>query len=454
MKQKITILTIISLLAIGTLSVIEYYLVKTSYDYKVQEFRKDIQRKTGQITADYSYTDSLFSQIDTLYGDLRRRYNRKEIGKEKILELIHNNELQKVLTPHLKKEFANTFEGLSIDFVFTIDQFVVFSPENQIGDTILNNKKSDIKNKILGTLNTLDNTFKARTNTGKVTGNGLKDYFTLHSLFISVRNWEIIVLRQMSLILIAAISSILTVIFIFIYTIRSLIKQKKLTDIQTDFINNITHEFKTPLATLGLATATLKQQSKEISPLFKNTLNTIDRQNNRLQKLLDQIMENSLVGESIELCREEVMDKQYFNNLISDFKLSVKEKDVNIKFHQNRQPTSIYIDRFHFTTALLNILENAVKYGSDTIDIYIETALNNQDYTITIKDNGPGISKNKQHLVFDKFYRASERNIHNVKGLGLGLYYTKLIVEAHNGAIDLESEENNGVMLKIIIPRQ
>ncbi|NER14935.1 sensor histidine kinase [Leptobacterium flavescens] len=452
MKRKITILTIISLIAIGTLSGIEYYLVKTAYDYKVQEFRKEIQRKAGKITADFSYTDSLISEMDTLYGKLRKEYLKNEIDSANIIKQVKENELQHFITAHIEKELKKTFEGENVGFAQTLDQFILFSPENQVGDTILNFEESNINTKIFGTLNTLDNTFKTRRNTGKVTGDGLRDYFTVHSFFISIRNWELIVLRRMSLILIAAIGSILTVIIIFIYTLRSLIRQKKLTDIQTDFINNITHEFKTPLATLGLATATLKKQ-EQASNVFNSTLNTIERQNNRLQKLLDQIMENSLVGKGIELQKEEVEDSQYFNNLVNDFRLSVTEKEIDIKYRQSSTPDRIRIDKFHFTTALLNILENAVKYGSDQIKILIETHKNDPLYIVSISDNGPGIPKESQALVFDKFYRASEGNVHTVKGLGLGLYYTKLIVEAHDGSIELDSGEEKGTTFKISIPK-
>ena len=452
MRSKTTILIIIALSAIVTLSVIEYYLVETTYNYKVQEFREEIKKEMGSIIGDFTRVDSLISYMDTIHSDLRIRYFNNKIDSITILKELTTNKLQEVITPYLDSTINKKFQNLNMKFGQTIDQLIYFNPENQAADTIINTRPSVIENKIYGTLNSLENTFKARSNTGKVSGNGLREHFTQYSFYVSIRNWELIVLRKMLLILILAISSILVVIVIFIHTIRSLIRQKKLNDIQTDFINNITHEFKTPLATLSLATATLKKQGKEEKATYEKTLNSIERQNNRLQKLLDQIMANSIVGKGVSLNKEHITINTYFNNLIDDFKLSVSDKKVTIDYNTpSHSNSTIYIDKFHFSTAVLNILENSVKYGNNDVHISIETKELNQKFEILISDNGPGIAKEKQKFVFDKFFRATDGDTHDVKGLGLGLYYTKLIIEAHNGTINLSNNENVGTAFRITI---
>jgi signal transduction histidine kinase len=270
---------------------------------------------------------------------------------------------------------------------------------------------------------------------------------------MSISEWERIVLGRMALLLTGSIVLLVFVMALFYHSIKSLIKQKKVTDVKTDFINNITHELKTPLATLSIASKSLK--NKEIiasAEAFQNTLQILDRQNTRLQKLIDQVMSNSLGSESLVLNKEQIMDTVYFKNLLDDFTLSVQSKDLRIIRQIEPEEVVLRIDTFMFTTALLNILENTIKYGKENVSIGVATHLKNNVYEIQIKDNGIGIPDKEQKLIFDKFYRVSDGNLHNVKGLGLGLYYTKQVIDAHSGAITVVSEKNKGTTFTIIIP--
>lgn len=249
------------------------------------------------------------------------------------------------------------------------------------------------------------------------------------------------------MVLFLSLFSILTLITLFAIAIKALIKQKKVSDVKTDFINNITHELKTPLTTLGISIKILERKDIRDNEIQFNTiLHTISRQNNRLQNLIDQVMSNSLGENEIELQKEAIDSEIFLNAIIGDFKIS--NPKINLIADFNTAKTNLLLDQFHLTTAIQNVLENAVKYGSTTITI--KTELIQNQFNISIKDDGIGISKNKHSLLFDKFYRVEQGNLHNTKGLGLGLYYVNQIIKAHQGSIAVISDLEKGAVFTIM----
>jgi signal transduction histidine kinase len=252
------------------------------------------------------------------------------------------------------------------------------------------------------------------------------------------------------MVLLLSLVSILTLITLFVIAIKALIKQKKVSDVKTDFINNITHELKTPLTTLGISTKILERKDiRNNEEQFNSILNTISRQNNRLQNLIDQVMANSLGENEIELKKEKIDAESFLKTIVADFKIANPKVTLETQF--NTKETSLVLDKFHLTTAILNVMENAVKYGSNTITI--KTELIKNQFNISIKDDGIGISKSKHFLLFDKFYRVEQGNLHNAKGLGLGLFYVKQIIKAHQGTIGVISDLGKGseftIMFKV-----
>jgi signal transduction histidine kinase len=253
----------------------------------------------------------------------------------------------------------------------------------------------------------------------------------------------------MAMILCFAILSILTLITLFVIAIKALIKQKKVSDIKTDFINNITHELKTPLATLAISTKILERKDiRNNEKHFDNLVATISRQNNRLQQLIDQVLNNSLEDSEIELKKEKINSEVFLNSIINDFKISNPSIVISTEFKSIE--TYLFLDKFHLTTAIQNVLENAVKYGCNHINI--RTSLVNNQFNISIQDDGIGISKSKHSLLFDKFYRVEQGNLHNTKGLGLGLFYVNQIIKAHQGTIAVISDLGKGAVFNISIP--
>nr|WP_254453219.1 HAMP domain-containing sensor histidine kinase [Winogradskyella undariae] len=249
--------------------------------------------------------------------------------------------------------------------------------------------------------------------------------------------------------------SLLIFCFVFgllYYSIKNLITQKKIADIKTDFVNNITHELKTPLTTLSLASEMLKNPLvKKDSQHFDATINTIERQNKRLQKLIDQVLSNSLGYKEIKLIKKPVEIEAYLNTVLDDFSLIPYTKNVTLNRVFLAKNKVIKIDKFYITTALLNILENAVKYSNDNCVITFNAEIDS-DLKISITDHGIGISEENHKHLFDKFYRVEDKALHNVKGLGLGLYYSNQIVKAHHGTITVKSEKDIKTTFVITLP--
>lgn len=450
MKQKINILTLLSGLVLIALCVMQYYLVKTTYNYKVAQFRLEVKEKLAEITNDYSDIDStLFNNKDFIYKELAENYLIDRNYRSQVKKQFIENHYRKQLTDLLQKKFEKEFPDNEIDFAIILNKFVIYNNTKK-ADTLFA-AKPFIGNKMYGNLASLEDAFLVRNYVGTTSSNTSKSNYKLlteDSLYVSVKNWELIILKRMSLLLFFAIASIITLISIFVVTLKSLIKQKKISDIKTDFINNITHELKTPLTTLSVSTKILERKEvKENDLVYNQLIQTINRQNERLQSLIDQVMSNSLGFEEIELQKEKTKINAFLETIVNDFKMANPTIDIKTNFNSETQLT---LDRFHLTTAIINVLDNAVKYGAKTI--FVTTNLQNNEFKICIEDDGIGIAKNKQSLLFDKFYRVEQGNLHNTKGLGLGLYYVDQIIKAHKGTINLVSELGKGTQFILSIP--
>ncbi|WP_396142997.1 sensor histidine kinase [Flavobacterium sp.] len=450
MKQKINILTLLSGLVLIALCVMQYYLVKTTYNYKVAQFRLEVKEKLAEITNDYSDIDStLFNNKDFIYKELAENYLIDRNYRSQVKKQFIENHFRKQLTDKLQKKFEKEFPDNEIDFAIILNKFVIYNNTKK-ADTLFASKPF-IENKMYGNLASLEDAFLVRNYVGTTSSNTSKSNYKLlteDSLYVSVKNWELIILKRMSLLLFFAIASIITLISIFVVTLKSLIKQKKISDIKTDFINNITHELKTPLTTLSVSTKILERKEvKENDLVYNQLIQTINRQNERLQSLIDQVMSNSLGFEEIELQKEKTKINAFLETIVNDFKMANPTIDIKTNFNSETQLT---LDRFHLTTAIINVLDNAVKYGAKTI--FVTTNLQNNEFKICIEDDGIGIAKNKQSLLFDKFYRVEQGNLHNTKGLGLGLYYVDQIIKAHKGTINLVSELGKGTQFILSIP--
>ncbi len=252
------------------------------------------------------------------------------------------------------------------------------------------------------------------------------------------------------------LSIIFTVIIIIAYisAIYQLIKQRQISQIKTDFINNMTHEFKTPIATINLALDAIKNPKIiNVEDKVKRYLNMIKEENKRMHAQVENVLRISkLEKNQLNISKQRVMLHDLVLDAITHIQLIVDDNKGYVKVHLNAVKHSVLANETHFTNVIINILDNAVKYSEDEpkIDIYTESV--GKSVILKIKDQGNGMTKSVQKKVFEKFYREHTGNVHNVKGHGLGLAYVKRIVDDHQGHVTVESEKGKGSTFIIKIP--
>jgi two-component system phosphate regulon sensor histidine kinase PhoR len=247
---------------------------------------------------------------------------------------------------------------------------------------------------------------------------------------------------------------ILSLVIAFFYTINTIRKQKKYTEIKNDFISNMTHEFKTPISTIALAGEMLADSSiiKTPEKLARFT-NMIREENKRLGVLVESILQTAVLDKGdFKLQRIDFDVHELVQSVIEKIHLQVEQKKGKLHAHLMAKKTIIHADKVHITNIILNLLDNAIKYSKEIPDITITTENISEGILLSVEDNGIGISKENAKKIFDQFYRVSTGNIHNIKGFGLGLSYVKAIVTKHGGQISIDSELNKGSVFKIYIP--
>jgi signal transduction histidine kinase len=279
------------------------------------------------------------------------------------------------------------------------------------------------------------------------------NYRFAFAYYIDFSDKQNLLLKETSIYLGLSIFSIIVVIAIFIVTYRNLREEKRLSDLKTDFINNMTHELKTPLSTITVAGKTLEMEQIRNNQLkILETAKLIGKQSIHLNQLINMILEISMWERTqFQLDKKTVDIEEVMNDVIDAFRSGCGNcAAINRKYSFNG--TKVDLDIVYFTTMINNLLSNAVKYSEKPPEITIEGFTTNDNATISVSDNGIGISKNDQKHIFDKFYRASTGNIHKFKGLGLGLYYVKKIAEAHGGDVSVSSRPGKGSTFTITLP--
>ncbi len=261
------------------------------------------------------------------------------------------------------------------------------------------------------------------------------------------------ILREIATSLGLSLFSIILVVSLFIVTYRNLMEEKRLSNLKTDFINNMTHELKTPLSTITVAGRTLEMPViRTNEEKILETAKMIGKQSVHLNQLINMILEISMWERTqFQLEKKRVRIQDFLNEIIFSFK-SGGGKGAVIECKYDFGDLEVDLDPIYFTTMINNLLSNAVKYCDTDPVIEIESFIRDNNIIISIADNGIGISKNDQKRVFDKFYRASSGNIHKYKGLGLGLYYVRKIAEAHEGDVTVSSKPGKGSIFTITLP--
>jgi two-component system, OmpR family, phosphate regulon sensor histidine kinase PhoR len=247
----------------------------------------------------------------------------------------------------------------------------------------------------------------------------------------------------------------LVVIFFFVYTLFVILKQRRLSEVQKDFINNMTHEFKTPLSTIAISSGVLKDPSIVQSPeRLLNYATIIENESHRLKQQVERVLQMARLEKSdIGLKRESCNILDLIREAIKNNSVAINEKQGKVEFEIANEPIVASVDKLHFTNVINNLLDNAIKYCEKAPLISIATSTEGNYFKVCVNDNGIGISKENQQKIFHRFYRVPTGNLHDVKGFGLGLNYVKLIVDAHKGKINVESEMEMGSSFVMVFPK-
>lgn len=285
-------------------------------------------------------------------------------------------------------------------------------------------------------------------------GSDLENLVPDENMIVIVPNVKKIILQQMKWMIIGAVFFTIMIIAAFYVTVTALLRQKKLSEIKNDFINNMTHEFKTPLATISLAVDALRNdkvlQDRNKMNYFSSI---IKEENKRMNKHVETILQAAVMDrQELQLNKQPIHVHDLIHEIMDNYALQLEEKQGKADLNLSARQDYIEADPVHFRNLISNLIDNAVKYSKENLVLKITTHSTNKNLVIRIEDNGIGMSKETVRRIFEKFYRAHTGNIHNVKGFGLGLSYVKTIVDAHNGKIKVESVLGKGSAFTLELP--
>lgn len=277
------------------------------------------------------------------------------------------------------------------------------------------------------------------------------EYFHLEVYFPSQRR-EVLV--EMSAWLVLSGIFILIVILTFLYIINTIIRQKKLSEIKNDFINNMTHEFKTPISTISLAAEVLLHADQDSSSeRIRKYSKIIYDENTRMRTQVERVLQVArLDKDEFILTKSEFDLHRLVRDTVQNLCFEKCEEETTVNYYLDARKYNLNADEMHIKNVVVNLVDNAIKYSNNGTLINIYTRNREDGITLSVEDNGIGMSHEVTRHIFDKFYRVPTGNIHNVKGFGLGLYYVKNMVAAHGGHIEVKSEPDKGSRFDVFLP--
>ncbi|MDQ2658068.1 MAG: HAMP domain-containing histidine kinase [Bacteroidota bacterium] len=417
-SSSIRFVVILAVLCISGITVIQWYWVRRAFDLKEAEFQRTVSSALFNVASQIFDINKTPSPAVNPVKQLSTNYFVVQVNGEvdaSLLEFLLRSEFEK--------------RNIAADFEYGV--YDCSSEKMKYGDYIPFGPTAD-----------------------KVTSKKLPTWSNYAYYFgVQFPNREAHLINQMGIWSFSSFVLLLVILF-FAYSLFVILKQKRLSEIQKDFINNMTHEFKTPISTIAVSAQVLKDPDIVNHPERLLSYSTIiEKENMRLKHQVERVLQMAKFDkDNIGLKKEKVDVHEIINDAIGNIRISLQERDGAIHCDPAAVNTVISADRLHLTNVLYNLIDNAIKYCSSTPEIQIATASGGRHLRIEVRDNGLGIAHENHKKVFQKFYRVPTGNVHDVIGFGLGLHYVKSVVDAHKGTITLQSDLGKGSSFTITLP--
>ena len=415
-NSTIRIVVVLGIFAIAGIIVVQAYWMLRAWDLKEKQLDQSIQIVLKNVAERLAERKGSKPPVNTV----------KQISSDYYLVNLNDEIDANWLEYYLKTEFNEL--KLSLDFEYGI--YDCNTDEMMYGNYI---KSGNTTEKI-----------KRSKNLPKYSK--LPYYFSIH---FPTRNTYLA--SSVQLWIFFSVILFIAVVF-FSYSLLLILQQKRLSELQKDFINNMTHEFKTPISTIQIASGVLQESAEVMGNLrLKQYVKTISEQNERLNGQVEKVLQIARIEKNgIKLQKEKLSLHDIIQQVVSSVNVKTNGED-SIELQLNAQNNSIFADKVHLTNILYNLLDNAAKYCQTTPHIVINTTDQGKGICLSIADNGIGIDSKYQKQIFNRFFRVPTGNLHDVKGFGLGLFYVKEICRTHGWKIKVQSELNKGSTFSIYI---
>jgi two-component system phosphate regulon sensor histidine kinase PhoR len=425
MKKIFTLIVVLITLSVVGILFIQMSWIQTALKMKHEDFDKGVENALDQ-TREAVQDLFIYKQRATFFKREDKDYFLKT--QFRVESFISRDEIKSIIEKELKQNNVKQPFEFCVTNIFNniILQSDNFRPQNE----------------------------HAARSTLLAPEDALRSHETLYLVIFEDKN---AIIREMLWMIVASVVFTTIIILAFVVTVRTLFNQKKLSEIKSDFINNMTHELKTPLATISLAIDALTNEKViHDTDKIRGYSAMIKEENKRMNKQVEKILQAArLEKEEIKLNRQRLDTHEIIQKVANNLALQIQEKSGVLSLNLKAQRHIIEGDDVHFSNIIFNLLDNAMKYSNQGPHIEVLTLnTGNGMLSIKIKDDGIGMDKETQARIFEKFYRAHTGNIHNVKGFGLGLSYVKAIVEAHGGKIKVESTPGKGSTFTLIFPAE
>lgn len=419
-SSTIRFIVVLAALSIVGITITQVYWVKRAFDLKEDEFERNVNTALLNVAQQiYSFSESRPPSNNPV----------KQLSTNYFVVMVNSQIDASLLEFMLRTEFDK--RKIQADFEYGIydcaNEKMMYGNYVQVNDT------------------------KSKT---EITKNLPKWNTQGYYFGVQFPNREAQILNQMGIWSFSSVVLLVVIVF-FAYTLFVILKQKRLSEIQKDFINNMTHEFKTPIATIAVSTEVLKNPDIIRQPeRLLNYTTIIENENKRLKQHVERVLQMAKFDkETIELKKEPVNLHDVVQEVARGMGAAIQENQIQLELTLNAVEPVIAADKLHITNVVYNLLDNAIKYSAENPMVWISVKQGEKaTVVLEVRDNGIGVKEDDQKKIFEKFFRVPTGNVHNVKGFGLGLNYVKQMVEAHRGKITLKSHLGEGCTFRIYLP--